>query len=290
MPADKAPRTPEQWVAAGLATTWPLPCPDVDVRRRTSTDMQLLLSWANATSADVGGHRRTSPNARRRSLNPQVRGSNPRGPTHLPSALSRWVRSVGANRGRIDSMTAKTVRVIDIAEILGVSHRRASKIVEMPDFPQADRPRGSEPPVGSARGRCVGKEWHGAKPWRRLLRRGRARSPAPGFANVPVPRLTVSASRAHIPSCKTPPGHGRYDTEFRGEEAVYQVWFEGPEVVEVPDGRVLTRTLDQVVAAVYSVSTSSPGAFGERGAAFESEPPRSPARHLRDRDPLARNR
>jgi len=33
-------------------------------------------------------------------------------------------------------MTAKTVRVIDIAEILGVSHRRASKIVEMPDFPK----------------------------------------------------------------------------------------------------------------------------------------------------------
>jgi hypothetical protein len=51
----------------------------------------------------------------------------------------------------------QTVRLVEIAEILGVSHQRASKIVEMPGFPQPNRPGESEPAVGSARGHGVGE-------------------------------------------------------------------------------------------------------------------------------------
>jgi hypothetical protein len=46
--------------------------------------------------------------------------------------------------------------------------------------------------------------------------------------------------------------------------------FSDPDVVTIADTRVITRTADEVVASVYSVSRS-PHLFGERLAAFESE-------------------
>jgi hypothetical protein len=50
-----------------------------------------------------------------------------------------------------------------------------------------------------------------------------------------------------------------------------QAGFSGPDVVTITDTRVITRTADEVVASVYSVSRSAPHLFGERLAAFESE-------------------
>jgi hypothetical protein len=47
--------------------------------------------------------------------------------------------------------------------------------------------------------------------------------------------------------------------------------FRGPVVVRVPDGRVLERTADQVVAAVFSVSSSAPHLFADRLDRFESD-------------------
>jgi hypothetical protein len=47
--------------------------------------------------------------------------------------------------------------------------------------------------------------------------------------------------------------------------------FSGPDVVTVPDTRVISRMADDVVASVYSVSRSAPHLFGERLQAFESE-------------------
>jgi hypothetical protein len=47
--------------------------------------------------------------------------------------------------------------------------------------------------------------------------------------------------------------------------------FSGPDVVTITDTRVITRTTDEVVASVYSVSRSAPHLFGDRLAAFESE-------------------
>ena len=50
-----------------------------------------------------------------------------------------------------------------------------------------------------------------------------------------------------------------------------QAGFSGPDVVNIIDTRVITRTADDVVASVYSVSRSAPHLFGKRLAAFESE-------------------
>jgi hypothetical protein len=70
---------------------------------------------------------------------------------------------------------------------------------------------------------------------------------------------------------ETRAGQGLRDAVLSDEVDIFRRWFVGPQVVKVPDGRVLTRTTDQVVAAVYSVSSSAPHLFGDRGAAFESD-------------------
>jgi SAM-dependent methyltransferase len=63
----------------------------------------------------------------------------------------------------------------------------------------------------------------------------------------------------------------RPDVEFLHEEGVLGDWFEGPGVLDVPDGRVLSRGEDEVVAAVYSASSSAPHVFGDRIHEFETE-------------------
>ena len=46
--------------------------------------------------------------------------------------------------------------------------------------------------------------------------------------------------------------------------------YRGPRRFEVP-GRIVVRTADQLVATVYSLSSSTPHLFGDRRAAFEAE-------------------
>ncbi|MEV7098361.1 hypothetical protein AB0M80_36530 [Amycolatopsis sp. NPDC051045] len=56
-----------------------------------------------------------------------------------------------------------------------------------------------------------------------------------------------------------------------GEAAIYRAaGFHGPRRFEVP-GRVVTRTVDEVVAGVFSLSSSAPHLFGDRRAEFEAE-------------------
>ncbi len=56
-----------------------------------------------------------------------------------------------------------------------------------------------------------------------------------------------------------------------GEATVYRAaGFAGPRRFEIP-GRLLTRTADDIVAAVFSLSSSTPHLFGARRAAFETE-------------------
>ena len=58
----------------------------------------------------------------------------------------------------------------------------------------------------------------------------------------------------------------------RGDPAeILSDWFTGPVELAVPDGRVLTRTANQVIAAIYSVSSSTPHLFGNQLDAFEAE-------------------
>ncbi|KDN18155.1 class I SAM-dependent methyltransferase [Amycolatopsis rifamycinica] len=56
-----------------------------------------------------------------------------------------------------------------------------------------------------------------------------------------------------------------------GEAEVYRAaGFAGPRRFTVP-GREVTRTVDEVVAGVFSLSSSAPHLFGERRAGFEAE-------------------
>jgi SAM-dependent methyltransferase len=58
-----------------------------------------------------------------------------------------------------------------------------------------------------------------------------------------------------------------------GDEAeVYRAaGFDGPEHFTVPRGDVTERSIDQVVAATYSLSSSTPHLFADRRAEFETE-------------------
>jgi ubiquinone/menaquinone biosynthesis C-methylase UbiE len=56
------------------------------------------------------------------------------------------------------------------------------------------------------------------------------------------------------------------------EAAVFRAaGFTGPEVVVVPDGRTITRSADDLVANVFSNSSTAPHLFGERLAEFEAD-------------------
>ncbi len=57
-----------------------------------------------------------------------------------------------------------------------------------------------------------------------------------------------------------------------GEDVVLRdAGFRGPDRIEVGGGRVLTRTEDQVVASVFSLSSAAPHLFGDRLRQFEAE-------------------
>ncbi|RSM60143.1 SAM-dependent methyltransferase [Kibdelosporangium aridum] len=56
-----------------------------------------------------------------------------------------------------------------------------------------------------------------------------------------------------------------------GEAGIYRAaGFGGPQRIEVP-GRVLARSTDEVVAAVFSLSSAAPHLFGDELAKFEAE-------------------
>jgi ubiquinone/menaquinone biosynthesis C-methylase UbiE len=60
------------------------------------------------------------------------------------------------------------------------------------------------------------------------------------------------------------------DKANREEEVYRAAGFSGPQRIEVP-GEIVERTSDQIVAAIFSLSSSTPHLFGERRAAFESD-------------------
>ncbi len=56
------------------------------------------------------------------------------------------------------------------------------------------------------------------------------------------------------------------------EEAVWAAaGYDGPDIVQVPDGRILDRSVDDVVAGTLSMSSSAPHLFGDRLESFESD-------------------
>ncbi len=57
-----------------------------------------------------------------------------------------------------------------------------------------------------------------------------------------------------------------------GEEVILrEAGFDGPHRIEVPTGAVVTRTTEEIVAASFSLSSSTPELFGSRRASFQRD-------------------
>jgi SAM-dependent methyltransferase len=70
------------------------------------------------------------------------------------------------------------------------------------------------------------------------------------------------------------------DKAHREDEVYQAAGFNGPQRIDVP-GQVVERTSDQIVAGIFSLSSSTPHLFGERREAFEADL----RRLLRDANP-----
>ena len=56
------------------------------------------------------------------------------------------------------------------------------------------------------------------------------------------------------------------------EAAIYrQAGFDGPHHVEVPRGEIVDRSIDQIIAATFSLSSSTPHLFGTQRSSFENQ-------------------
>lgn len=67
-------------------------------------------------------------------------------------------------------------------------------------------------------------------------------------------------------------GQGIRNTSPSGEDEVFQqAGFRPAQTVTVPDGRAVERTADDIVATVFSTSSTAPHLFGDRRAEFEKD-------------------
>jgi hypothetical protein len=67
-------------------------------------------------------------------------------------------------------------------------------------------------------------------------------------------------------------GRGIRNSSPDDEDDVFRAsGFSGPEIVTVPDDRILVRTIDEVVASNFSSSGCAPHLFGDRLQEFEGD-------------------
>jgi SAM-dependent methyltransferase len=105
--------------------------------------------------------------------------------------------------------------------------------------------------------------------------RGIATEASLEFPEPPHDEL-LELARRHLDPARRTAGLDRANRS--GESESYRaVGFTGPERITVA-GPVVTRTREEVIAAMFSLSSSTPYLFGDRRAAFEAE-----ARRLLDR-------
>jgi SAM-dependent methyltransferase len=88
----------------------------------------------------------------------------------------------------------------------------------------------------------------------------------------PLPDEAVEGLRAQWLGQDRRAGRMARNTSPSGESAVFAAaGFAAPEVVTVPDGRLLERTIDDLVAERFASSGTAPHLFGERVEDFERE-------------------
>jgi SAM-dependent methyltransferase len=87
-----------------------------------------------------------------------------------------------------------------------------------------------------------------------------------------IPDAAIRGLRNHYLGPLTRAGLSVRMTSPGNEAAVFRAaGFSGPEIAHVADGRVLERSVDDVVAQTLSMSSSAPHLFGERLREFEEE-------------------
>ena len=94
-------------------------------------------------------------------------------------------------------------------------------------------------------------------------------------AVLPHPRPPRSAINELVerylgPASRRGKGFLSPDKAHREDEVYQAAGFSGPQRIEVP-GQVVERTSDQIVAGMFSLSSSTPHLFGERREAFEAD-------------------
>lgn len=87
-----------------------------------------------------------------------------------------------------------------------------------------------------------------------------------------IPRTEIDNLRRHYLGPNRRAGASIRNTSPGNEALVFtEAGFSGPEVVVVPDGRDVARSIDDVVAEVFSMSSTAPHLFGDRRGAFEGD-------------------
>jgi SAM-dependent methyltransferase len=90
-------------------------------------------------------------------------------------------------------------------------------------------------------------------------------------AHSEVPQEAIDELRVAFLGADRRAGQGFRNTSPSGEDAVFQAaGFLPEERVVVPDDRVIERSIDDVVAGVFSASSTAPHLFGDRLAEFEA--------------------
>jgi SAM-dependent methyltransferase len=93
---------------------------------------------------------------------------------------------------------------------------------------------------------------------------------APGAAEVPKETMRELLHRYLGPGRRA--GQSVRDTSPGDEDDVLRAaGYHGPEQVEVPDGRTIERTVDDLVHETLSTSYSAPHLFGDRLAAYVAD-------------------
>jgi SAM-dependent methyltransferase len=87
-----------------------------------------------------------------------------------------------------------------------------------------------------------------------------------------VPRAEIDDLRRRYLGPDRRAGASIRNTSPDDEAAIFRdAGFEGPQLVVVPDGRDLARTIDDVVAEVFSMSSTTPHLFGDQEHQFEKD-------------------
>jgi len=95
---------------------------------------------------------------------------------------------------------------------------------------------------------------------------------ADGLADPAPPQEQIEVLRQRYLGPHRRAGQGIRDSSPDDEDDVFRsVGFQGPERVIVPDGRVLERTVDDIVAERFSSSGTAPHLFGDRLPEFEAD-------------------